>query len=347
MYRIWNTSMKKIIVAGCGGMSNAWINPVLKREDCRIIALVDPADGKAGAKKDEHNLNCNVYTSLEEACNTEDADIVFDITPPEFHYKTVTTALKAGLHVFGEKPMAENQEDAEKMIQCSDDNKKEYFVMQNYRYVPEIAALKKFLRSNEIGNIGQISANFQLNPRFGGFRDQMESPLILDMSIHTFDAARYLSGANAKTVFCHEFNPAWSWYAGDANAVSIFEMEDGTVFDYRGSWCATGLLTPWNSEWRISCSEGTVFWDGKNELYWDGKKAPFGADPLKANEIPVEQMDNTGHSGCLGEMFEALEKGSLEKRIRPQTDCRDNIHSITMVFNAIESSKSKKLINFK
>ena len=39
----------------------------------------------------------------------------------------------------------------------------------------------------------------------------MDSPLLVDMSIHTFDAARYVTGADPVSVQCTEFNPAWSW----------------------------------------------------------------------------------------------------------------------------------------
>ena len=40
----------------------------------------------------------------------------------------------------------------------------------------------------------------------------MESPLILDMAIHTFDQARFITGADPVSVYCHEFNPPGSWY---------------------------------------------------------------------------------------------------------------------------------------
>jgi len=329
----------KVIVAGCGGISNSWIGPASKRGDCKIAALVDLDVSRAIVKRDEFALDCAVYESLAEACDKENADVVFDITPPEQHCATVTTALRMGCHVFGEKPMAENLRNAEKMVECSDETKREYFVMQNYRYNPEIAALKNFLRSGELGAIGQLSANFQLNPRFGGFRDEMESPLVLDMSIHTFDAARFLTGKDPARVYCVEFNPPWSWYKGDASAVCVFEMEDGSVFDYRGCWCATGLTTPWNSEWKAACADGVVAWDGRADLFWDGKKKPWGADPTEKNAIEIGQMENTGHAGCIEEMFVALANGK-----RPQTDCRDNFKSIGMVYKAIESSRSKSAV---
>src|SRR5205814_1591110 len=83
-----------------------------------------------------------------------------------------------------------------------------------------------------------------------GFRDQMTSPLLLDMAIHTFDAARYLSQADPVSVYCEEFNPAWSWYQGNASASAIFELSGGLQYTYRGSRCAEGVPTSWASEAR-------------------------------------------------------------------------------------------------
>jgi len=339
--------MNKIIVAGCGMVSDMWIEGALKRNDCEIVALVNRSIDKANAKKDEHNLTANTYSSIESALENETANVVFDLTPPEAHFNTVTTALKAGCHVFGEKPMSDSLELAEKMVKCAEETGKEYFVMQNRRYLSRLYGLKNFMQSQQIGVIGQLSANFQLDPHFGGFREDMESPLIADMAIHTFDTARFISGKNAVSVFCHEFNPSWSWYSGDANAICIFEMEDGSVFDYRGSWCANGLNTSWESEWRVACADGAAFWDGATKLYYDLTAQGEGKTGLSAGneitsdfkDIKFDEMEIEGHHACINEMFDALKNGT-----RPQTDCRDNINSIRMVYKAIESSRTKKIV---
>jgi len=339
--------MYKIIVAGCGGMSPIWIEMARARKDCQIVALVDPNMDAAHQKKEQYNLKANIYSNMAEALEKENGNLVFDITVPEAHVDTVTRALEAGCHVFGEKPMSDNLEDAEKMVACADRVNREYFVMQNQRYHPQVRALKNFLESKVLGEMGQISANFQLNPHFGGFREEMESPLIADMSIHTFDMARFITGKNPISVYCHEFNPSWSWFDGDASAVCIFEMEEGMVFDYRGSWCANGLNTSWQSQWRVACEKGAVYWDGLDQLYYDiipRKKRekgwiPSGAEKPTLIPIPPSPMEHTGHVACVEEMFEALWNGT-----KAQTDCRDNINSIRMVYKAMESSRAKKVM---
>ncbi len=90
----------------------------------------------------------------------------------------------------------------------------------------------------------------------------MSNVLLLDMAIHTFDAARFVCDADPVAVYCDEFNPPWSWYRGNASSTVIFEMSGGLRYTYRGSWCAEGRATSWEAEWRAVGPNGTATWDG-------------------------------------------------------------------------------------
>ena len=50
----------------------------------------------------------------------------------------------------------------------------------------------------------------------------MPHVLLLEMAIHTFDAARLILGADPVSVYCKEWNPPGSWYKQNASAVAIF-----------------------------------------------------------------------------------------------------------------------------
>lgn len=336
------TIQHNIIVAGCGGMSQAWISDTIKREHTRIVALVDVHEPAAQATAERYNLQVPIFTNLADALAATDANLVFDITIPASHKQIVTTALQAGVHVFGEKPMAESIADAEEIVQVSERTGKRYAVMQNRRFVKNIRAFRDIVQSGALGTIGSIHADFFLAPHFGGFRDAMESPLIIDMAIHTFDQARFITGADPVSVYCHEYNPPGSWYQGNAAAVCIFEMDDGSVFTYNGSWCAEGLGTSWESEWRVNGSKGAAKWDGHQlpiaEVVDEQKEGGF-FNPYKRIEVPLTYDGREGHEGCLDEMFASVEQD------RPaETDCRDNIKSMKMVFGAIESARTGQKI---
>ena len=114
-----------------------------------------------------------------------DADLVFDVTIPEVHKQIVMKAVKLGCDVIGEKPMAVNLQDAIEMEQYVRQHNKSYSVMQNRQLAEKIREARGLIDQGVIGRPGQTTANFFLGPHFGGFRDVMDNPLLLDMAIHT------------------------------------------------------------------------------------------------------------------------------------------------------------------
>jgi predicted dehydrogenase len=338
----FNMIEHKIVVVGCGAMSNVWLDYAEQRKNAEIVGLVDVNIEVAKAMAVRRELKVPIFPDLSQALKETEANLVFDVTIPAAHKQITTTALQAHCHVFGEKPMAENLADAKEVLQIAQQSEKKYSVMQNRRYLKQIRALGELLSSGMIGQVGSIHADFFLGPHFGGFRDLMDHPLILDMAIHTFDQARFISGANPISVYCHEYNPPGSWYKGNASAICIFEMTDGSVFSYRGSWCAEGLQTSWESDWRITGSKGSAKWDGINmpvcEVVDESRPADF-IGPFQVVAVPNNWEHREEHWGCLDEMFASIEEGRLA-----ETDSSDNIESMKMVFSAIESAKSGKKI---
>ncbi|BBI32980.1 Gfo/Idh/MocA family protein [Cohnella abietis] len=333
------SSFYKIVVAGCGGMANTWINYALGRTDVEIVALVDIKLEFAQAMAERHGLTCLTYTDIKHAIEETGANLVFDITIPASHFAISTAAMELGCDVFTEKPLAESLEECLEIIRISNRTGRTHTVMQNRRYDVRIRALRELISDGHIGKPGYAGADFFLAPHFGGFRDAMASPLLLDMAIHTFDQARLILGADPVSVYCQEFNPAGSWYSGQAAAICIFEMSDGSIFCYRGSWCAEGAQTSWEASWRVTGEKGTAIWDGVNNPYAE-VVAPVDQEGRFIREYTrieiTEELEQVRpfHESCLDEIFTALKEGR-----KAETDCSDNIHSMAMVFGAIESSR--------
>ena len=68
-------------------------------------------------------------------------------------------------------------------------------VVQNRRYVEGVRRIREIIADGTLGELTALHADFFIGAHFGGFRDAMEHPLLLDMAIHTFDAARFMSGS--------------------------------------------------------------------------------------------------------------------------------------------------------
>lgn len=327
----------KVVVAGCGAMSDAWIDAAQKTADAEVVGLYDIRREAAQAKAAKLSLKpAVVFDTLQDAITNTSANVLFDVTIPEAHEQTVITALNLGCDVLGEKPLSTSIPSANRMIEVAKSTGRTYAVMQNRRWIPEMAGLRNALRAGMVGEISEVHADMFVGPHFGGFRELMEYPVLRDMAIHTFDQARNLSNADPVSVYCHSFNPRHSWYGHHASAVCIFEMTNGITFSYRGSWCAQGLHADWNGEWRIIGAKGTAKWDGQRSLRLqalkeNGKKAFFHEMEDVRVEIPA--LGSNGHAVVIGDFFNCLRENRT-----PDTVCWDNVKSLAMVEGAVESA---------
>jgi predicted dehydrogenase len=234
--------------------------------------------------------------------------------------------------------MAASMEDAKRMVAAAERSGKLYMVSQSRRYIPAQNAFRRVIREH-LGPLGILNADFYIGAHFGGFRDEMPSPLVLDMAIHTFDQARYLTGADPVAVYAEEFNPEWSWYHGDACASAIFEMTGGLRYTYRGSWCAEGLMTSWDGAWRAVGRHGTATWDGREDLRAETVVSQNG---FHSETRPVDVVLEKAPGGIEGSLLEFL--NALDSGQTPNGECRDNIRSLAMVFAAIRSARERRRV---
>lgn len=331
-----------VLLVGCGDMANKWLEYIIERPDCEVLGLCDIIPEKARKMKEKNNLTCDVYDHIDKALiPNHKFNLAIDCTSPESHEQVVTAALRAGCDALGEKPMAVSREEALSEIKTADQSGKRYAVMQNRIYLPEMRSLRAAVRDGMIGRLGYVSSDFFIGAHFGGFRDAMDNPLVLDMAIHTFYQARFIIGSNPISVYCHEFNPPGSWYKGAASAVAIFEFKNGVTYSYQGSWCAEGLNTTWECDWRLCGELGSIKWaDGDPPVAHITKPESEGFI-RSHNEIklPVDKYDYDGHTGCFMEMFAALDENRAA-----ETDSHDNYFSMNMVYGAIESAKNQKKV---
>ena len=334
----------RTLIVGAGGISNSWI-PRLKAEageGFEIAGLVDINGETAKAKAKEQKLDCAVSTNLAYALRTLKPDVVVDLTIPDAHCKVTCAAMRAGAHVIGEKPMAASLNQARKMVRVSEETGRLYMVSQSRRYNPRHCGLRDALAGGRIGRLTTVNCDFYIGAHFGGFRDEMESPLILDMAIHHFDLMRMLTGANPVAVYAKEFNPVGSWYKGDVSAHCVFEMSNGVFFNYRGSWCSEGMHTSWNGDWRFIGEKGTVCYERDQTPRGE---AVTGGTGFFRDKESFEVADVATADSQLGAIREL--KAYLDTGAKPQGECHDNIQSLAMVFGVIESSRKGRRVEIK
>jgi predicted dehydrogenase len=332
----------KVIQVGIGGMGNTWLNTVLNSSEVEYAAWVEVNEAIARQQAEKYGLDrALIFRSLPEALAAVSAGGVIDVTPPAFHPEISMTALAAGIPVLSEKPLANTLVDAAAIVQKANETGVLHMVAQNYRYHAPTQTLKRLLTSGEFGLVGSVTVEFFKGPHFGGFREEMAFPLIIDMAIHHFDLMRFFLESDPLFVSGRSWNPAWSWYKGDASASVSLEFANQVVVAYNGSWCSTGQETPWNAHWRFECERGVITLQDDRvyvQLRSDELLERGGYRQFKNGEVvevkPVE-LAHVAQAHLLHEFYEAV---TQHKAVA--TTCQDNIKSLGIVFDVIKSCET-------
>jgi predicted dehydrogenase len=337
----------RAVIAGCGNMAKGWLKALGESPELRgrvaVVGLVDVDLAAAERLKSEFKLSAAATgTDLEKMLTSAKPDLLFDIVVPSARRDVVLTGLRHGCHVLTEKPMAASLDEAREIVAAAHKAGRVHAVVQNRRYVEGVRRIRETIASGVLGELTGLHADFFIGAHFGGFRDAMQNVLLLDMAIHTLDAARFMADADPLAVYALETNPRGSWYSHGAAANAIFEFSRDIVFTYRGSWAAEGATTSWESQWRVIGTKGTLLWDGAEHFGAHAVASDSGfLRPLRDVAVsPVPHPDLVhGHASVIAAFLDAVETGQ-----QPETAGADNIKSLAMVFAAIESARTHQRV---
>ena len=334
--------MFRIAVVGLGAISPEWLRSLGMHEDVDVVALVDSDVERAEAQRTAFGLSCPVFADLATAIASERAELVVNLTPPTFHRQITEIAIAGGCDVIVEKPLTADLTDAVALVRSAGAAGRTITVMQNRRYHPAIRAMRDGVAAGTIGTLVDISTDMFLWHVFRNtFLAEMDSPLLRDMAIHPFDAARAITGADALTVQALEWSSPSSWMSGAPAATAAFELSNGSVFSYRGSWVAEGASTSYDGAWRVGGTHGTFTWDGDLQLGLETVRRPEGPyEPgvVERTETSVPAVPS-GHAIAVAAILDDFREGRP-----PETVASDNLQSLAMVDAAVRSSRERRTI---
>ncbi|PJJ71052.1 putative dehydrogenase [Diaminobutyricimonas aerilata] len=309
-----------VVVVGAGAMGGEWIRMLARSPHAEPVGVVDLNVDLARETVASAGLDVAVGASLVGVAEASGARAVVNVTVPQAHRVVNEQALRAGLPVLCEKPLAPTVAEALRQVALADLTGGLLMVSQSRRYFNHLAAFRQAVAA--LGPLGAVHAQFFHEDHEPGFREQMAHPLLVDMSVHHFDMLRYLSDDEPVSVRCDSWNPSWSWFAGHAAATATFELASGARFIYSGSRATPGLQTSWNADWHVYAEKGAAHWDGDFVVETDAEGVEF--------EVPDR---SESIEGSLEEFVGALRTGTT-----PQNEVRANVLTLAMIEGAIRSS---------
>ncbi len=254
----------RVVVVGAGSMGSWWAREIVASEVAELVGVADLVEGAPQRVIDQSGAADPAAVAVGadgvDLALELGADLIVNPTVPVAHHPVTVKALHAGIPVLGEKPVTETLPEAISLLAHAELTGVPFMVSQSRRFFRQVRQLRSFVAAH--GPTVMTSAFFSLFTEMEGFRRTQDHPLLRDMGIHAFDTARYILDADPVAVTARGTRPEWSVYHHDATVSATFEMSDGSLFAYHGTWNARGLPTWWNSEWRIGAQHGSATWDG-------------------------------------------------------------------------------------
>ncbi|HEQ60787.1 MAG TPA: Gfo/Idh/MocA family oxidoreductase [Firmicutes bacterium] len=218
------------------------------------------------------------YADYKELLKKEKPDLVSVCTPNYLHAEMVCAAVRKGIHVLCEKPMALSLAEAERIRKALIAKRVKFMVGFSHRFEMLNVRAKEMLASGKIGRPFMLRIRFGHEGPYPGwgktdwFYDKKKAGhgALLDMGIHAMDLARYflgdVRGVAARTATL--LKPIRL----DDNALMILEFESKALGLIDVSWSSKPGFT--GSE--IYGSGGTLIIDYERGLqFFDGEKAAW------------------------------------------------------------------------
>jgi len=148
------------------------------------------------------------YLDWREMLNDDNIHVFDNGGPNNMHAEPTIAAAQAGKHVFCEKPLARNAEEAQTMLQAVEKAGVQNMVAFNYRFVPALALARQLIQEGRLGRIYHFRAIYLqewiMDPQFERVwrltKEVSGSGALGDLGSHIIDLARYLVGEPTKVM---------------------------------------------------------------------------------------------------------------------------------------------------
>ena len=252
----------RMAILGTGAMARQHAERFSAIEGVTVVAGIDVDRARAEAFCRQHGIE-HAFGNLADALSWGRFDAVANVTPDSVHHATTMQIARTGKHIFCEKPLAVNHEQALEMTRAVEDARLVGMVNLTYRNVPALQKARELVTSGAIGEVRHVEASYLQSwlssPYWGDWRTESRwlwrlskahgsNGVLGDIGIHILDFASYGAASEIDTVTCRlkAFPKApgdrIGEYVLDANDsfVMAVEFENGALGTIHASRWATG-----------------------------------------------------------------------------------------------------------
>jgi len=205
---------------GCGRATATLHLPALRRVDAvEVVALADVDEARARELAAAHGV-ARVHPDAAALAADDDVDLVAVCTPPRHHALPAHTALDAGRHVFVEKPLCLDLDEADALVRAAADRPDRLCAVGfNLRRHRQVVAAREALAEGRLGRLAMIRTHWTAAVRPPGWRASAADGgvALWEMGVHHLDLWRHLTGEEPRRITA----------AGDEAVLVMSAVTDG------------------------------------------------------------------------------------------------------------------------
>jgi predicted dehydrogenase len=298
--------MINVGVVGLGMMGLTHLDAYCKYAGARVVAICDiDEDRLAGKTQAVGNIEGQAqdgvaaldvarYKEADRLIADADVDLVDICLPTELHVEFGVKVLRAGKHLFVEKPLGRTHQTVGQLLQAEEESAGMAFVGQCMRFWPGWTWLKTAIDEQPYGKV--LAATFRrLASHPGGpfYSDgQRCGGAVLDLHIHDTDFVRFCFGT-PKSVMCHGYSKITDQ---PDHVVTHYQYDDIPLVVAEGGWAMSEGF-PFQMAFTVNFEKATAVYDSAAAvplmLYRPGDEPePVPCDPRMGYEIEIEYFLN-------------------------------------------------------
>ena len=326
--------MIRLLCTGLGGMGHHDWNAAIASGGFKAVAGIDPSEEARKVFADK--TGAPTFTDFDEALDTIEADAALVSTPDRFHAPLSIKALEKGLDVISEKPMAESLEDGRRMHRAAEDNGRMLMIHHQLRWHPLHHHARRLVEEGAIGALRRIDYDMSVHSDvcLRGYRSQLPHLVLQDLAIHHFDLIRYLSGQQCESLYVRDWPSVEEGLeiSAPTDACAILNFSGPVTVSYRAGIRRLLDHVGYVCHARLCGSEGELVLDGDALRLQTRAGHAAGEEPRTIEPQPPE-VDTW-----------AAFAQAMRTRVPTLTHSGDNLKSLEMLFAAIESSESGRIV---
>jgi UDP-2-acetamido-3-amino-2,3-dideoxy-glucuronate N-acetyltransferase len=222
------TRRVNVAVVGLGYWGNNLLRAFGALDGARVTGLCDLDQG-AIAKYVEQHPGARPTMDYDELLARDDVDAVILATPPSRHHVMARAALRAGKHVWVEKPLALAATEGRELVDLARENERILFVDETFLYDPLVREMKRLIDQGTLGEVCHLSFE-----RLGMGRIRRDSNVWWNSAPHDLSILLYLVPRRVLQVRLHQHSYLQPGIADQA--VCDLELEGGISAHIYLSW---------------------------------------------------------------------------------------------------------------